>query len=207
MTNYAFSIGDTARSIHQPSRLRGAFACGMTSELDDILDGLTNTIAMGEIGTRSQRWIIGDFAIYQSADILEKPSLCLDVREAERPLFYAEQVRLGEPGRGGRWADGAAGFGLVNTVLPPNSPSCAVGATGAVDGVYSTGSFHQGGGHVLMADGAVIFMTESIEAGDASRPTLTSQQLANDAIPSPYGLWGALGTAAGLEVVEESLNQ
>jgi hypothetical protein len=58
-----------------------------------------------------------------------------------------------------------------------------------------------------MADGAVIFMTESVEAGDQSHPTVTSQELADGTVPSPYGLWGALGTAAGEEEIEEQLNQ
>ncbi len=58
-----------------------------------------------------------------------------------------------------------------------------------------------------MADGAVIFMTDSVDAGDANHPTVTPIQLADGPVPSPYGLWGALGSAQGNEVVEEQLNQ
>ncbi len=179
----------------------------MTSRFKDIKDGLANTIAMGEIGTPLDRMVKGEFAIEQPASILDNPGLCLSVRDSERPAFYSQDVPLGEPGRGGVWADGAAGFSLINTVLPPNSPSCAVTGVDAVDGIYSAGSFHQGGGHVLMTDGAVIFMTESVEAGDQSQPTLKSQELAEGTVPSPYGLWGALGTAAGEEEIQEHLNQ
>ena len=50
-----------------------------------------------------------------------------------------------------------------------------------------------------MADGAVKFVTDSIEAGNDNAPVVTS---ANPGRPSPYGLWGALGTRASREVIE-----
>ena len=90
----------------------------------------------------------------------------------------------------------------VFTNLPPNSELC-LDAWVEGGGAASASSRHQGGAHVLMADGAVVFITDSIEAGD-SRYNIGS-------IPpgekSPYGLWGALGTRAGKETIEEQLNQ
>jgi hypothetical protein len=53
-----------------------------------------------------------------------------------------------------------------------------------------------------MGDGAVIFITDSIEAGDPS----SSARLAAG-IKSPFGLWGSLGTRASGETIEEQLNQ
>jgi len=60
-----------------------------------------------------------------------------------------------------------------------------------------------------MGDGAVIFITDSIEAGNQNAP-----QIAYHGSPptvagaaSPYGLWGALGTRGNGEVIEEQLNQ
>ena len=85
------------------------------------------------------------------------------------------------------------------------------------EGVFSAGSRHQGGAHILMGDGAVVFITDSIEAGDATLPPI---ERGSDAMPawsgtqgsepgaqSPYGLWGAMGTRAVKEVIEEQLNQ
>lgn len=208
--NFAFCIGDTARRIHRPTKQRGALACRLTTRLRDILDGTSNTILMTEIGTQSGRSKRGQYATGQPSTILDAPYMCLDLLDETKPNFYAEAVSLGKPGRGGRWADGAAGFTLVNTVLPPNSPSCAVGGKIAVDGIYSAGSNHQGGGHILMADGAVLFITDSIEAGNRDASTLTLEPLDESSAEreaSPFGLWGALGTANGGEEIEESLNQ
>ena len=52
-----------------------------------------------------------------------------------------------------------------------------------------------------MGDGAVIFITESIEAGNQSAPPASAGEA------SVYGLWGALGTRACKETIEEQLNQ
>lgn len=194
-TNYTFSIGDVARNIHQPILARGAFACRRSTRFDDIADGLANTIAMAEIGTPGERTTYGHYATGRPDSVLNDPASVLLVRDENRSRFYADAVELGP--RGGRWADGAAGVSLVNTILPPNSPSCAVGGKMAVDGIYSAGSFHYGGGHVLMADGAVIFITDSIESGDQSHPALGAESLPEQPYASPYGLWGALGTASG----------
>ena len=87
----------------------------------------------------------------------------------------------------------------MNTILPPNSTSCAVGGSEAVDGVYSVGSFHSGGAMVAMADGSIHFINEDIDAGDPTRSTPMPEQFENGPFPSPYGVWGALGTAIGGE--------
>ena len=70
----------------------------------------------------------------------------------------------------------------------------------------SAGSFHSGGVQVLMVDGSVQFVSETIDTGtvgavgDGSgldEPNPTSG-------PSPYGVWGALGSVSGGEVVPAS---
>ena len=67
-------------------------------------------------------------------------------------------------------------------------------------------SRHQGGAHVLMGDGAVIFMTDSVEAGD-SHAEVPHDGRAIQVHESEYGLWGSLGSARGNETIEEQLNQ
>ena len=64
-----------------------------------------------------------------------------------------------------------------------------------------------------MGDGAVVFMTDSVEAGDSRAPQVWLNGMNAGppsnvpGAPSPYGLWGALGTRAASEVIEEQLNQ
>ena len=72
------------------------------------------------------------------------------------------------------------------------------------EGVLPPSSRHQGGVHVLMADGAVKFITDSIEAGNSKAPPVRHDGwVINPAgSKSPYGLWGALGTRANKELID-----
>ena len=64
-------------------------------------------------------------------------------------------------------------------------------------------SRHPGGAHVVMGDGAVTFVTDSIEAGNQNNPVIyRGGTAANNNMPgeqSPYGIWGALGSRAARE--------
>ena len=99
-------------------------------------------------------------------------------------------------------------------MLPPNREVCIGGGGDFDTGVLPPSSRHQGRAHVLMGDGAVVFITDSIEAGNSRHPVVIRNAATNTANPgtvcgskSPYGLWGALGTRASGETVEEQLNQ
>ena len=98
-----------------------------------------------------------------------------------------------------READGRAGVGIVNTILPFNGPSFQVQGSPTADGVYSAGSMHPGGGNVVLLDGSTHFVSEDIDTGDMSAATLTVEQMAAYA-PTPYGVWGAAGTIRSGEV-------
>jgi hypothetical protein len=53
-----------------------------------------------------------------------------------------------------------------------------------------------------MADGAIKFITDSIEAGNQSASSPFEGSTTSPAgSQSPYGLWGALGTRAYKEVI------
>ena len=202
LTNYAFCIGDRARDIHQPADLRGAFACGIRSNFGDLFDGASQTIAMAEIGSPHNRQLIGQYAIGQSAELLEDPNQCLDVVDSASPADYCSSVQLSLIGRGGCWANGSAENSLFNTILPPGSPSCAVGGPFGADGIYSAGSEHPGGVNISMMDASVHYMTNTVDTGDMSQPTPTRAQLSQTHFASPYGIWGSLGTVAGDEEIE-----
>lgn len=52
-----------------------------------------------------------------------------------------------------------------------------------------------------MTDGAVRFVTDSIEAGNQQAQSI-SKNYGNVGQESPYGLWGALGSIAAKETIE-----
>ncbi len=231
-TNYAPSVGDNMQQWNGDKngnltpnnwaagvltrRQRGFFMPRRASKFRDVLDGLSNTIAMGEIpsdlGDGDKRTVP---AVAVGGAINSNPAYCEDqFLIPERPQFWddpdspgsnqsaGDQPRglWGAQGRGYRWANARPLFTTVNTILPPNKGVCA-NSWPENDAISPPGSRHQGGCHILMGDGAVIFMSDSVEAGDsrAAYPT--------PGLKSPYGLWGALGTRANGETIEEQLNQ
>jgi type II secretory pathway pseudopilin PulG len=208
-TNYAFAVADRIEGLYQgkaAADVRGFFAPGVVLSFRDVIDGLSNTIMMTEIGTMRARKLQGQFVLNRPVSLVDSPAECGQVKDPLRPLFYDESVTLSELGRGGAFADGAGGYSLVHLILPPNSPTCASGSVDPLEGVFSAGSYHADGCHVLMGDGAVIFITNSIETGDVSSPSPRANNgPGGESLPSPYGLWGALGTRAGEEVIEEQL--
>ncbi|KAA1261318.1 hypothetical protein LF1_38650 [Rubripirellula obstinata] len=218
-----FPNGADASAAAQEGRAscRGAFVTRYQTGFRDILDGLSNTIACGEIATdlgdRDARTNPG-----KGAGAYTNPSACIDENLVDplRPLFWAPgtvtaaQASMGwtqRYGRGYQWSSGYTLFSGMQTILPPNSPAC-IGNDGdwqpmRSDGTLPPSSRHQGGVHVLMADGAVKFITDSIEAGNSrARPVMLSNTAPNAVAGSisPYGLWGALGTRASKEIIEES---
>jgi prepilin-type processing-associated H-X9-DG protein len=106
---------------------------------------------------------------------------------------------------------GSPFWGSFNTILPPNREQITWAGVHS-EGIFPPGSRHQGGCHVLMGDGAVIFVTDSIEAGNSSSAQVVDGTPGGvGGLPpgseSPFGLWGALGTRASSETIEEQLNQ
>ena len=48
---------------------------------------------------------------------------------------------------------------------------------------------------MLLVDASTQFISEKIDTGESSVATLTIEQMAEN-VPSPHGVWGALGTIA-----------
>jgi len=94
---------------------------------------------------------------------------------------------------GCRWTDGRAGYIGFNTMLPPNGPVCNGQPEG---GILPPRSRHFGGVMAAFGDGSVTFVSENIWGGNpaAAEPTAPTG-------PSPFGVWGALGTRSGGEAI------
>jgi prepilin-type processing-associated H-X9-DG protein len=100
------------------------------------------------------------------------------------------------------WASYFPIYSGFHTVSPPHAEACARN-TMFVGELMTASSRHQGGAHVLMADGAVKRITDSIEAGNNGIGSIIEAGTGprTPGSQSPYGLWGSLGTRAAKETI------
>jgi prepilin-type N-terminal cleavage/methylation domain-containing protein len=200
-TNYCFSAGDTIKNNGwapgtPPVELRGIFGHNSGTRIGDIHDGTSNTIAISErvVGQQAQR--IKGGIVLNRGTVDQDPSTCAATRGPND--LYDPSISTSELAAwsGLRWNDGNIPFTGFTTVLPPNSPSCKTGTWDGDWGIYSPTSYHPGGVLGLLADGAVRFISDNINAGLTTQAQVTVG-------PSPYGVWGALGSKSGDEPPKE----
>jgi hypothetical protein len=217
-TNYGFCFGDRIRDNNNGPNWwnpdpRGVFYLQSNLGVSDIKDGASNTIMMGELSLSSVNVFddatgniilpvpVTSWAADTQGPAMENdPTLCQNLEDPNNPGHYLPGTPIEIWGPRGRWNDGALVAQGFNTILPPNSPSCIQSAWDGDWGVFSSGSKHPGGVHVLLGDGAVRFISENIDTGNKAN-------WGDDGIAatgrSPYGVWGALGTRVGGEPVGE----
>lgn len=196
--NYAFSVGDTVTNNRDATAVRGMFPRQNGVRMAEVSDGTSNTIAMSEhlitnFGLGSQS---GDIRVTQGTatgfgGLATNPQQCLGAANGQ---YYANPGVV--KGRvGWRWTDGQIEKIGFTTILPPNAPSCIDGTNGNGDGqntIMPPNSNHPGGVNTLRVDGSVSFVSETVDTGDLSLPSVTNGL-------SPYGVWGAYGSKDGSE--------
>ena len=215
--SYVFNVGDqldfgdegSVEDFPNRMKTRGPFGWRSCVTVRDIIDGTSNTIAMAErdLGTpndsRDVRGRVAKVAATSPAD-------CVKLTSNGR---YLNSVAVLSELSGERWASGHPMYSVFLTAVPPNGPSCTASAPPSgksVGGWFTASSRHPGGCQVLMCDGAVRFINETIDTGDL---TATAPLLKEDVHdpneagegrkfmhkPSRYGVWGHLGSMDGLE--------
>lgn len=169
---------------------RGIFGFRTRIGLRDLTDGSSNTIAVSERAfSNSTNDLIGSVAVNISG-LRSNPAACLTTRSG---TSYKSGTTISRR-TGMSWGHGGPSISGFNTILPPNSPACSVFKWAGNWGIFPPTSRHTSGVQVLMGDGSVRFVSDNIDSGNSSAAIPTSG-------PSPYGVWGALGTKDGGEAV------
>jgi prepilin-type N-terminal cleavage/methylation domain-containing protein/prepilin-type processing-associated H-X9-DG protein len=213
-SNYVFSYGDkcdgladdatvslTAVNSNSGNALkaqgqRGLFGLNSATKSRQIIDGLSSTIAISECTRPSGS---GNTAI-NGADAntnwnTNNPSNCKASYLGGWSGSAATAIISRDRSMGTKWANGRFGFAGFNTILQPNYGACNAYTH---TGTQPPRSRHGGGVLAAFADGSVTFISENIDAGNPA-----AAWPAGPTSPSPYGVWGQLGTMAGGESVRQ----
>jgi len=177
------------RELHQS----GSGAAATVARKDrsrGISDGTSKTIMLAEVAVGSGRNSVKGSVAQAHWDTQTSPAGCLARLQPDGSLGGT----VNNSNLGHRWGDGYGTYTTFYTVLAPNMPTCS-GVDVEQWGMATASSYHAGGVVVAMCDGATRFISESIDAGNQSAASLGGTAT-NE---SPYGVWGALGSAIGGE--------
>jgi prepilin-type processing-associated H-X9-DG protein len=207
-STYMFSCAD---GINDPgdrsSGINGRilFGCGCYQDMAFCRDGTSNTVAMSEASIAAET----DYPTTVKGGIIGANNTTLDTSSSARItncLVHVDaskkNIETGYQARSlrGTFFYASADTSFINTVLPPNSPSCSTGApetnTCGEWGIFSAQSYHSGGVNVSLVDGSVRFVSDTINSETAG--SALSQKLSGK---SDFGVWGAMGTPGGGESV------
>lgn len=213
--NYVFSMGDGCWAQHATNNSvndelvtsRGMFyyyddltGAGTPKNFSTCTDGTSNTAGVSECltpGTHGGTDIKSNVAVYPGIWTGAKwgnPGNCMSLpkdgnRNFDSSLTHSDNWRGELAGSG--WLS-ASGF---TTMTPPNSPLCVYEISPGGHqrwGVFPPASNHSGGVVLGMMDGSVKFVSDTVDCNGANATAVKSG-------PSPFGVWGAIGSPSGGE--------
>lgn len=198
LLNYKACVGDDYHQNHfdvNSGRInRGIFQVNRWIGMASVTDGTSNTVMLGEtVSGGAPDDVKGGVALDQQA---WNPAACLGRINPANRRKITGNVRADFRPTGGRAFDGRPYFVGFATLVSPNGPSCQWGGGDGNEHMGTLSSWHPNGGQVALADGAVRFINQTIDTGNQAQ-----DDVADPAGPSPYGVWGRLGSRDGGEVV------
>lgn len=210
-TSYRCNRGDIFTASDLRYQRRGPFGTGFDQntysltpiKVAAIPDGLSKTVMLGEV-------ILGDLSSSRSAGTglqaslasTDAPGTCASLLATDQynPVFG---VGFNDRTAGRKWGDSLVFYTGFFTATGPNTPRCGSGESLQI---VPVSSYHAAGAQVSMCDGSVRFISDSIDAGDATmaQPSVTTDAGTGVQFytgPSLRGVWGAMGTIAGSEPI------
>jgi prepilin-type processing-associated H-X9-DG protein len=196
--NYRRSGGDswrTGRSAFSVSRMAG------------ILDGLSLTVMLGEAVIGEQSRDISRGTAYINSNYAHSVGPLTCYAAINSPTLQV----LPDAGVNGTFNQPAScwmcnSYGTeatFYTVIPPNGPRCSTNNfplnQASAGALLPASSYHRGGANVVMCDGSLRFISDSIDCGG-----LPFTGDLGRTVPSTFGVWGRLGTPCSLEVIDEA---
>ena len=199
LLNYKGCVGDDYHQNHfRPSQLRdsrGIFQINRYLGMAGIKDGTSATVMLGElVAGGAPDDVLGGIAVNMQQ---WNPAACLARIDPNNPKKITPPVRAGFRPAGGRAWDGRPYFVGFATIVGPNGPSCHWGGVDGNEHMGTLSSYHPGGAQISYADGSVQFIAETINTGNQTVDDVQDP----GSRPSPYGVWGALGSRRGGESV------
>jgi prepilin-type processing-associated H-X9-DG protein len=171
-----------------------------------VTDGLSNTIFASEVviagamdsNSTNNTPVKGGAALNQPVDLRGgvTPMQCFN--RVSGSVYTGD----GTTGRIGlRWCDAMNVHTMFNTCLPPNSANCMAQATANENALMSASSNHTGGVNVVLCDGSVQFVSQTVNTGNLNAvppdgdDNPTSKRYMDYRGKTFYGVWGAMGTS------------